>query len=179
MLTDWLHREQDEDPENPPKELLVDWLLCLDEDPGFNPRNMSSNEVRHKLQRYGDALSKLAINENIAIWATHQADAKAEGKDKISMAHSAEGKSAGWKCSTFLGIGASEENRKDNLFTVTASKMRDGRLFSAQIYGALDQQRFEDRQIQPVADPMDNRLSMAEDMSRAQRTVLAPSALPA
>lgn len=145
-LEDCLLEEIQRDPAHPPDLLVVDWLLCLDERPGFDPRQMGDKEMRHKLQRYSDELSKkIARRFNIAVWATHQADAKAEGKDKITMAHAAEGKSVGWKCSVFIGVGASEENRKSNppIFTVNAAKMRDGRLFTARLVGHLHEQRFE------------------------------------
>jgi len=143
-LEEWTQREIEEDPNHAPSLLIIDWLLCLDERPGFDPRKMKDDQMRHKLQRYSDEISKgLARKYNLAVWATHQADAKAEGQDRITMQHAAEGKSVGWKCSAFLGVGASEESRRDGIFTVNASKMRDGRLFSVKIKGCLDEQRFE------------------------------------
>lgn len=181
-LEDWTKREQDRDPEHPPDLLIVDWLLCLDERPGFDPRKMGDKEMRHKLQRYSDELSKkLARAQNMAVWATHQADAKAEGKDKITMAHAAEGKSVGWKCSVFLGVGASEQGRKDNIFTVNAAKMRDGRLFTCRISAQLHEQRFEDYNEADV--PVDDLAPAQDDLafSRQRQTgmVLPPVNPPA
>ena len=144
-IEDCIKEEQDDDPENPPAQAMIDWLLCLDESPGYDPRKMGPGEMRHKLQRYSDEISKkICRGHNVSCWATHQADAKAEEEDKITMAHAAEGKSVGWKCSTFIGIGASSKNRQDNIFTVNASKMRDGRLFTGRLKGHLHEQRFED-----------------------------------
>ena len=144
-IEDCIKEEQDDDPENPPAQAMIDWLLCLDESPGYDPRKMGPGEVRHKLQRYSDDISKkICRGQSVSCWATHQADAKAEEEDKITMAHAAEGKSVGWKCSAYVGIGASSKNRQDNIFTVNASKMRDGRLFTGRLKGHLHEQRFED-----------------------------------
>jgi replicative DNA helicase len=145
ILEDWVKREIDRDPHNPPQLLVVDWLLCLDEDmKTFNPKQMNGSEVRHKLQRYSDELSKkIARKYNIAVWATHQADAKAEGVETVTTKHSAEGKSAAWKCTVFLGVGATPEQKDKGIFVVTASKTRDGSNFSCRIRGVLSEQRFE------------------------------------
>ncbi len=145
ILEEWVKREISEDPSNPPKVLFIDWLLCLDEDmKTFKPGDMKNSEVRHKLQRYSQEITKrLAIKYQLAVWATHQADAKAENSDIVTTKHSAEGKSAAWKCSVFLGIGTTLENREKGLFTATASKTRDGQTFSVPIRGVLARQRFE------------------------------------
>ncbi len=165
-LEDWVKRDQDENPEHPLDVLYVDWLMCLGERPGFNAKNVPEKEVRHKLQRYGDELSMLAKRANLAVWATHQADAKAEGKDKVTMANSAEGKSAAWKASAFLGVGASEDNRKEGIFTVTGCKTRDGRNFSERIRGALHEQRFVE--YSPTDDVVEADSTIAQDMQRAR-----------
>ena len=144
-LEEWVKREIAEDPTNPPQMLVIDWLLCLDEDvKTFRPGEMRDKEVRHKLQRYSSEISKrLAIKYQMAVWATHQADAKAEGVEIVTTKHSAEAKSAAWKCSVFLGVGTTLEQRDQGIFTATASKTRDGRTFSKQIRGRLDRQIFE------------------------------------
>lgn len=145
VLEDWVRREISMSPENPPKVLFVDWLLCLDEDmKKADLTQLSGKEVRHKLQRYSDELSKkIARKYDIAVWATHQADGKAEGQEIVTTKHSAEGKSASWKCSVFLGVGATADQKDKGVFTVTASKTRDGRNFTAKIRGVLSEQRFE------------------------------------
>lgn len=145
VLEDWVKREIDRDPLNPPQMIVVDWLLCLGEDMRtFDAKQMSGSEVRHKLQRYSDELSKrIARKYNIAVWATHQADAKAEGQDIVTTKHSAEGKSAAWKCSVFLGVGASSDQKDKGIFTATASKTRDGKNFTSKMRGVLEEQRFE------------------------------------
>lgn len=144
-LEEWIKREIEREPHNPPKMLVIDWLLCMDEDVkkvDFN--QISGKEVRHKLQRYSQDISKrIAQKYQIAVWATHQADAKAEGEDIVTTKHSAEGKSASWKTSTFLGVGTSPEQKAAGIFTVTASKTRDGRNFVTKIRGVLSEQRFE------------------------------------
>lgn len=154
-LEDNLRREIAEDPHNPPKMLVVDWLLCLDEDmTKFDPKAMRDKEMRHKLQRYSDELSKrIARKYQVAVWATHQADAKAENVEVVTTKHSAEGKSAAWKCSVYLGVGTTLEQREKGIFTVTASKTRDGQTFTTKIHGALDQQRFESNDEEGSADP--------------------------
>lgn len=146
LLEDWIRREIDRDPNNPPRVLFVDWLMCLDEDVKKTKIDqISGKEMRHKLQRYGHELSRMSVKYNMAIWAMHQANEKAEDNDVVTMKHSAEGRSAAWKCAVFLGVGISDAARKLDppIFTVTASKMRDGRTFTAKIRGRLEQQRFE------------------------------------
>lgn len=174
-LEDYTRREMQREPEHPIDMLIVDWLLCLDERPGSDPRALSGKEVRHKLQRYSDDLSKrLAMTFDMAVWATHQADAKAENEDRITMAHAAEGKSVGWKCSAFLGVGASKQGRDSRTFTVNAAKMRDGRLFTCKLKERLDEQRFEDYD---EPDPLPEGTSgVMRDMAEAAqaRPLVAP-----
>jgi hypothetical protein len=178
-LEDWLRREIAEDPSNPPKMLVVDWLLCLDEDMRtFNPSQMKDKEVRHKLQRYSDELSKrIARKYQIAVWATHQADAKAENTEVVTTKHSAEGKSAAWKCSVFLGVGTTLEQREKGIFTVTASKTRDGQTFSTKIRGHLAQQRFESDDEEGSNDPSMEIVETVNIQDRIQRRALIEQAM--
>jgi len=164
-LSDWIHRDQDQNPDHPLDMLVVDWILMLGENPAnFNASKLSGTEVRHKLQRYTDELAKLALKENLALWATHQADPKAEGKAKITVSNSAEGKSAAWRASVYLGVGATEDDRRDGIFTVTASKTRDGKNFCKRIRARLDQQRFEDYN---EADEAMEEAGLSADLARA------------
>lgn len=144
-LKDEIHREQDLDPANPPRALFVDWLMCLEEDPQFDTNKLAGKEVRHKLQRFGDAFSQWAVAENLAIVGFHQADFTAEGKGKVTMKNSAEGKSAAWKAGWYLGVGADERVRDRGIYTLTLSKARYGKCFSGlQIKANLDTQSFVD-----------------------------------
>lgn len=180
-LKDDLKREQDLDPENPPKALFVDWLMCLGEDPQFDTAKLAGKEIRHKLQHYGDEFSQWAVAENLAIVGFHQADFTVEGKAKVTMKNSAEGKSAAWKASWYLGVGCDERVRDRGIYTLTLSKARYGRCFSnLQIKADLDTQNFKDYDERVEADiallaPAGLGREMDElDRQRSQGSMLVP-----
>jgi KaiC/GvpD/RAD55 family RecA-like ATPase len=123
--------------------LLVDWLDIMDITESQR-KNMPIKELRHKLQKNSEELTQLAIDENIAIWTYTQANAQADGRDRVRLTNASEAYSKAWRCSVFLGMGASDANREDNIFTITCGKARDGRLFTIRLRAFLDQMRFED-----------------------------------
>jgi hypothetical protein len=86
----------------------------------------------------------LAKKYNIALWATTQANSSGDNKRQIRMSNAAEGFSKAWRCSAFLGIGATDQDRENGRLTVKATKMRDGAVFETQIQARLDKQTFED-----------------------------------
>jgi hypothetical protein len=162
ILEEWIKRENSLSPNHPLQMLVIDWLLCLDEDMRtFKPGEMKPTEVRHKLQRYSTDIAKLAIRNQLAIWATHQADAKAEDQEIVTTKHSAEGKSAAWKCSVYLGVGTTPEKRKNGEFTATASKTRDGQTFSVPLRGNLARQVFFSPDEEGRGDPSSDQIEMS------------------
>jgi len=172
-LEDWIHRDQDNHPEHPPQLIFVDWLLCMGERTGvkFNHRNLKTEEKRHKIQNLSEDLSRLAAQEKVGIWAATQGDAKSEGKAKITMANAVEAKSTSWRSYAFIGIGASEEDRMDNIFTANAAKMRDGRIFCCKLVGELYQCRFVDCDESVLADRRNNlsQENVSSDLAAARR----------
>jgi hypothetical protein len=127
-----------------PKLLFIDWLDAMGTDPSVRRGGYVPKELRHILQSLSQGCSDLAKKYHIAIWATTQSNAEAEGERIVRMRNSAEGFSKNWRCSVFLGMGATDQDRLENRITVTASKMRDGMIFSTQIQARLDIQKFCD-----------------------------------
>jgi len=128
-----------------PKMLFLDWLDALNSNP-IDRKNgyVQNKELRHQLQSYSQECSRIAKKYNIAVWATTQSNAQGDGQRKVGMRNSSEGFSKAYRCSVFLGMGATDEDRLSNRVTVTAGKMRDGRIFSTEIEADLDYQRFSD-----------------------------------
>jgi len=127
-----------------PKMLFLDWLDALGTDPGERRGGVVLKELRHLLQSYSQGISELANRYKIAIWATTQSNGKGENQQQVRMTNASEGFGKSFRCSVFLGIGATDEDRLENRLTVTAGKMRDGMIFSAQIEARLDIQKFSD-----------------------------------
>ena len=127
-----------------PDMVFLDWLDALNTDPTERNQGHVNKELRHVLQNYSEQCSELARKYNLAFWATTQSNGAGDGKREIRMTNSSEGFSKSHRCSVFLGIGATDEDRQNGRLTVKAGKMRDGRIFEAQIQARLDKQTFED-----------------------------------
>lgn len=127
-----------------PDMLFLDWLDALETDPSIRTNGFVARELRHQLQSYSRGCSDLAKKYNIALWATTQSNSSGDGKRQIRMSNASEGFSKAWRCSVFLGIGATDQDRENGRLTVKASKMRDGAIFETQIQARLDKQTFED-----------------------------------
>jgi hypothetical protein len=127
-----------------PDMLFLDWLDALETDPSDRTNGFVARELRHQLQNYSRGCSDLAKKYNIALWATTQANSSGDNKRQIRMSNAAEGFSKAWRCSAFLGIGATDQDRENGRLTVKATKMRDGAVFETQIQARLDKQTFED-----------------------------------
>jgi len=150
--------------------LFVDWLDALETNPkdrtdGF----VVKKEYRHSLADFSKSLSKMALKHRIAIWTTTQSNVKSEDQAEVNMSNSSESFSKAHRCSVFLGLGATKEQRANNINTVTASKMRDGRLFTAQIEANMDYQRFADLPPDFPGIPGDNTGEEVQ-FNRARRT---------
>jgi len=130
--------------EFPLRLLFVDWLDAIATDPKDRIDGMVKIEYRHKLSEFSTQLAKMAVRHNIAIWATTQSNVQGEEKSEVRMSNASESFSKAHRCSVFLGLGATTEQRNNNVNTITASKMRDGRIFTAQIEADMDYQRFAD-----------------------------------
>ena len=124
--------------------IFLDWLDALETDPTERVNGYVAKELRHQLQNYSKGCSDLAKEFNVAFWTATQANAKGDGQREVRMSNAAEGFSKSWRCSAFLGIGASDEDRQNGRMTVKAGKMRDGQLFETQILARLEKQTFED-----------------------------------
>jgi replicative DNA helicase len=146
-----------------PDVLIVDWLDIMDLSE-ISKKSSPIKEVRHKLQKNAEELDQMARDENIAIWSMTQANSQADGKSKVTMKNNSEGYSKSFKSSVFLGIGASYQDREENIFTVTCSKARDGRLFTCRIRAILDQQRFEEID-DTTTDPLSQMLASSGDLA--------------
>lgn len=127
-----------------PDMVFLDWLDALETDPSDRNNGFVARELRHQLQNYSKGCSDLAKKHNVAFWATTQSNASGDNKRQIRMSNSAEGFSKAWRCSVFLGIGATDQDRENGRLTVKATKMRDGAIFETQIQARLDKQTFED-----------------------------------
>jgi len=127
-----------------PKMLFLDWIDALGVETGLKRNGFVMKELRHMLQSYTDGLSKLAKKYNIAIWGSTQSNRVADQVREIRMSNASEGFAKAWRCSCFLGMGATDSDRNDNRITVTAGKMRYGRVFTTQIEARLDIQSFHD-----------------------------------
>ncbi len=127
-----------------PDMIFLDWLDALETDPTERVNGFVPRELRHQLQNYSKGCSDLAKKHNVAFWATTQSNASGDGKRAIRMSNAAEGFSKAWRCSAFLGIGATDQDRENGRLTVKATKMRDGAIFETQIQARLDKQTFED-----------------------------------
>lgn len=128
-----------------PDMVFLDWLDALGSDPTERKGGYVPRELRHLLQSYSEGCSNLAKKFNIALWATTQSNAKGDNERRLRMTNASEGFSKAWRCSVFLGMGATDEDRTDgNVITVSAGKMRDGQLFCSEIRARLDVQTFED-----------------------------------
>jgi replicative DNA helicase len=127
-----------------PMMLFVDWIDAMGTDPSERKNGMVIKELRHQLQFYSQGLSDLAKKYNVAIWTATQSNKDGENSSTVRMSNAAEGFSKAWRCSVFLGIGATDEDREENRLKVTASKMRDGNLFQAYIYSDMSTQIFTD-----------------------------------
>lgn len=127
-----------------PDMVFLDWLDALETDPSDRHKGFVARELRHQLQNYSRGCSDLAKKYNVAFWATTQSNSSGDNKRQIRMSNAAEGFSKAWRCSAFLGIGATDQDRENGRLTVKATKMRDGAIFEAQIQARLDKQTFED-----------------------------------
>jgi len=131
-------------PEEMPDMIFLDWLDALETDPSDRSNGYVSRELRHQLQNYSKGCSDIAKRFNVAFWTATQANAKGDGQREVRMSNAAEGFSKSWRCSVFLGIGATDQDREGGRMTVKAGKMRDGQIFESQILARLDKQTFED-----------------------------------
>jgi hypothetical protein len=127
-----------------PKMLFIDWLDALNTDPSERRNGVIIKELRHQLQAYSQGVADLAKHYNVAIWATTQSNSGGDNQKEIRMKNASEGFSKAWRCSCFLGLGGTDADRLENRITVTASKMRDGMIFKAEIQANLDIQTFCD-----------------------------------
>lgn len=127
-----------------PDLVFLDWLDALETPPSDRNNGFVARELRHQLESYSRGCSDLAKKYNIAFWATTQANKGGENQRQIRMSNAAEGFSKAWRCSVFLGLGATDDDRMNNRMTVKAAKMRDGAIFETQIQARLDTQTFED-----------------------------------
>ena len=161
-LADYLHRDQDLNPDNPPMVLDLDWLECVDLPPVADRKkqiqSIEIREMRHKLEKNSELFNMLCEKEKIAGRVYTQSDFAAEDKAVVKMSNKSEGKGASRHFSWFLGIGATREDLANNILTVTAGKCRNGRLFSCQIRRALHEQRFEDLQAYAERQEVDQKL---------------------
>lgn len=162
---------RDRDAGCAPALIVVDWLDCLELAPTSGRENLLyTKEVRHKLGKHADDLAKLAVSENVAIWAPTQANAKADGKQRVGITNAAEGFGKSFKSSVFLGIGATHQDREYGVYQVTAAKNRDNPVFTARIRALLDYQRFE---------PYNENDAIATGIAMARGTqALIPPAAP-
>jgi hypothetical protein len=128
----------------PPDMVFLDWLDALETDPTDRRSGYVNRELRHELREYSKQCSDLAKKYNVAFWATTQSNAAGDGKKEIRMTNASEGFGKSHRCSVFLGIGATDEDRQSGRLTVKAGKMRDGRIFETEIQARLDTQTFED-----------------------------------
>lgn len=127
-----------------PDMIFLDWLDALETAPSDRNNGFVARELRHQLQSYSKGCSDLAKKYNIAFWATTQANKGGENQRQIRMSNAAEGFSKAWRCSVFLGLGATDDDRMNGRMTIKAAKMRDGAPFETQIQARLDTQTFED-----------------------------------
>lgn len=127
-----------------PDMVFLDWLDALETAPSDRNNGFVAKELRHQLQNYSKGCSDLAKKYNVAFWATTQSNSAGDNKRQVRMSNAAEGFSKAWRCSVFLGIGATDQDRENGRLTVKASKMRDGATFETQIQARLDKQTFED-----------------------------------
>ena len=127
-----------------PKMLFLDWIDAMGIDPSQKKNGFVMKELRHLLQSYCEGLSNLAKKYRIAIWATTQSNKSGDQQREVRMGNASEGFSKAFRCTTFLGMGATDQDRNDHRITVTAGKMRYGRIFSTQIEARLDVQSFHD-----------------------------------
>ena len=137
----------------PPDMVVVDWLELVDlpvSSPSGNRAqqvlNIPIKELRHKLERVTQDLSKLGVKYNLAMWILTQADFKAEGQSIIGLGNKSEGKGVSRHVSWFLGFGMSkedEENGPGGICHCHAGKGRNGRVFTARVRRQLHEQRFE------------------------------------
>lgn len=126
--------------------LVVDWLECLELPVGKRGKSIQDipiKELRHKIEKIAADLTAMAVRQNIALWIMTQSDFAAEGKSRVTMSNKSEAKGASRKVSWFLGLGMSPEDERQNVIHVTASKARNGRVFSTRLRRVLQQQRFE------------------------------------
>jgi replicative DNA helicase len=131
-----------------PKMIFVDWLDIIQVGESARKKGEILKELRHKLGYISSRLADIAKKYNIAVWATTQANKLAEDEAKVRMSNASEGFGKSFKCSCYLGIGASKEDKEENRLCVTASKMRDGETFSAYIYADMSVQLFTDAPVQ-------------------------------
>lgn len=127
-----------------PKMLFVDWIDAMGVDPSQRKNGIVMKELRHLLQSYCEGLSNLAKKYRIAIWATTQSNKAGDQQREVRMGNASEGFSKAFRCTCFLGMGATDQDRNDHRITVTAGKMRYGRIFSTQIEARLEVQSFHD-----------------------------------
>jgi KaiC/GvpD/RAD55 family RecA-like ATPase len=144
LIEDYLRR--DREAGCPADMLVVDWLECLELPIGKRGKSIQDipiKELRHKIEKIAGDLTAMAVRQNIALWIMTQSDFAAEGKSTVTMSNKSEAKGASRKCSWFLGLGMSTEDERQGIIHVTASKARNGRVFSTRLARCLDQQRFE------------------------------------
>lgn len=144
LIEDFLRR--DAEAGNPADMLIVDWLECLELPVGKRGKSIQDipvKELRHKIEKIAGDLTAMAVRQNIALWIMTQSDFAAEGKSRVTMSNKSEAKGASRKVSWFLGLGMSQEDERNGIIHVTASKARNGRVFSTRLTRSLDQQRFD------------------------------------
>lgn len=165
-VEDDIHRDQDRNPENPPKVLDFDWLECIDlpatPDRAKKAMQIPVREMRHKLEKVSEEFTRLCVKENIAGRMYTQSNFDAEGEAVVRMSNKSEGKGASRRYSWFLGIGATREDLARDILTITAGKSRNGRLFGCQVRRALHEQRFEDLEAAAEQAELESYLSQAE-----------------
>ena len=144
LIEDFLRR--DAEAGTPVDMLVVDWLECLELPVGKRGKSIQDipvKELRHKIEKIAGDLTAMAVRQNIAVWIMTQSDFAAEGKSRVTMSNKSEAKGASRKVSWFLGLGMSPEDERNGIIHVTASKARNGRVFSTRLTRSLDQQRFD------------------------------------
>ena len=135
-----------------PKMLFLDWIDALGSDPSQRKNGIVMKELRHLLQSYTQGLSDIARKYKIALWGTTQSNSKGDQQREVRMSNSSEGFSKAWRCTVFLGMGATDSDRNENRITVTAGKNRYGRIFTTAIEARLDVQLFTDISVSTSED---------------------------
>lgn len=119
-------------------------LLVLVDSMDSLPRRSPGANERQALEDAAKTLSDLALNLDVPIWATTQANDEALNADTLNSQSLRDSRGKAMPASLVLGMGVSERSEEKEIATITTIKSRDIPPFQIRVATELACQRFMD-----------------------------------